>query len=302
MKIFQTLVTAFAATILFATVAQAQIGRGTVKCFSAKGDVQLINIKTGESKALVEGMEFRDHSMIVTGADSSALILFSNASVVNVAPDTTMRLDEFLQADYNPDRGTIYNLEEEPTVSKTSIFIEAGEIVGEVHTLVEGSSYTLSTPYASAEVVGTIYKVAVDMKNGKVSMGTSSGQLGKFKPGTELPKAIAEQFIESLTSAKSIDSNGKNPTGEALTVSLETNENGTTSLQVGTETVALSTEAQTALTQGLAAIEAQQEPAISNDDTPDTKTSEDQERGPGQSVDVDIIPEDTISGSSNDQG
>ena len=292
MKIFQTLGTLFTAALFFASVAEAQIGRGIVKVFSVKGDAKLIDVNSGKSQPLVRGMEFKDHSMIVTGSQSTALLLFSNGAAVNVSESSTVRVDEFLQAAYDPSLGTFLVLEEDPSTSKTELFIEEGNIAGQTKKLANGSSYRIGTPVASAGIRGTTWVVAVEYtvaKDGnkiyKISFGTTVGSFGDFLAAPEIPSEAAAAIIEALTSSS------EEGQTVALSVTPATGEVTQTVTTTVMEPVSMEAmEAAEAAEGGDAGTESLEESGEQGE-----PTSKSAEEGPSNDVDTDIIDPDVVS-------
>lgn len=188
MKLTKLLTLTAGAVLLLATAAQAQESVGLIKAFLVKGDVTLMNNVTGESAPLNRGQEFSEGYTVVTGPDSSALLLFSNGASINVTPNTQFQVSDFEQAAYDPDLGTYLRLKKDPSVSKTDIQLAYGEIIGEVRKLNAGSSYTINTPIASAGIRGTVWVVSFDPQSGTFKSSNVNGIVTVTTPsGQEIP-------------------------------------------------------------------------------------------------------------------
>lgn len=164
MKSIIKLITLIGAAMLLPFLANAQMTDGTVRVFSVQGDVQLTDA-TGKTQPLTRGMTFTQGSSVRTGVNSTALLLFSNGSVVNVAAESTFRVDEFQQAAFDKSKGTYIRLAGDPSTSKTDLFLENGQVAGQVKKLQAQSSYNVNTPAGSAGIRGTDYVVTVVLDN-----------------------------------------------------------------------------------------------------------------------------------------
>lgn len=88
---------------------------------------------------------------VVTGADSRAVLVFSNGSLAELGPDTELVLERFLQEPFGMTI-RIKDLEEEPSVSQTTLVLSRGEVTAKVKKLrfARGSSFTVRSPVGAA--------------------------------------------------------------------------------------------------------------------------------------------------------
>jgi hypothetical protein len=97
---------------------------------------------------------------IVTGTNSSVVLVFSNGATTQLGSDTELIIEEFLQ---DPFASTVRvaELAEEPSRSRTRLSLNRGELVGNVKKLkhAEGSSFTVSTPVGAAGIRGTTFRI-----------------------------------------------------------------------------------------------------------------------------------------------
>lgn len=184
-------------------MAQAQMNDGTIKVFSARGTVNLVNVETGKTQPLTRGMEFSDGMQVVTGPQSSALLLFSNGAAVTVSENSTFTVNEFIQAEFDPSQGTFMRLTEDPSISKTDLYLDNGTVAGQVKRLQEGSEYQVNTPTASAGIRGTDYVVTVVQDaSGAVftTITNASGEVVAIVQGqTDIPVAPGESVTIQAT-------------------------------------------------------------------------------------------------------
>ncbi len=185
--------------VLVPTLAQAQMSEGTIKVFSARGTVNLVNTETGATKPLERGMEFSDGMQVVTGEKSSALLLFSNGAAVTVSENSTFEVSEFVQAEFDPSQGTFMRLTEDPSQSKTELYLDGGTVAGQVKRLQEGSTYNVNTPTASAGIRGTDYVVTVTQSGDQVftTITNASGDVVAIVEGNPTNIAPGESVTVS---------------------------------------------------------------------------------------------------------
>lgn len=97
-----------------------------------------------------------------TGPESQAVLVFSNGVTLQLGANTELVLDEFLQ---DPFGGpvSVAQLKEEPSVSRTNLALNRGDIVGSVPTLKSdrGSAFTVRTPAGVADVRSGVFRVAL---------------------------------------------------------------------------------------------------------------------------------------------
>ena len=159
--------------------ASAQIQAGAIKAVRIEGDVQKL-LADGTQVVVTEGELITEKDTLVTGANSSVVLVFMNGSTVQVGATTRMSIDEFkmdpFAEDIEPGK-----LESEPTVSRTSLNIAYGEVVGNVKKLSKGSAYNVRTPVGAAGIRGTTFRIALVpvIINGQntftITLSTSAG-------------------------------------------------------------------------------------------------------------------------------
>lgn len=139
--------------------ASAQIQAGAIKAVRIEGDVQKL-LADGTQVVVTEGELITEKDTLVTGASSSVVLVFMNGSTVRVGATTRLSIDEFkmdpFAEDIEPGK-----LEKEPSVSRTSLNVAYGEVVGNVKKLAKGSAYNVHTPVGAAGIRGTTFRVAL---------------------------------------------------------------------------------------------------------------------------------------------
>ena len=152
-----TLCAALAIFLSLNAVAQTQLGK--IKSARVEGDVQKV-LKNGTSAALKNGDELFESETVKTGKGSSIVLVFENGSSVKLGADSSLAIDEF-KIDPLSAPVDLSSLKAEPTVSKTSLNLAYGEMVGDVKKLniEKGSSYSIKTPVGAAGIRGTIFRI-----------------------------------------------------------------------------------------------------------------------------------------------
>jgi hypothetical protein len=154
--LYRFLFVAFVATTLsLGAQAQTQIGQ----ILAAKVEGQVIKISAdGTSTPLGAGSQLTEADTVTTGKDSSVVLVFMNGSSVKLGAESRLAIDEFkmdpFAEDIEPSK-----LKNEPSVSKTSLNLSYGEMVGDVKKLNTSSSYSIKTPVGAAGIRGTIYRI-----------------------------------------------------------------------------------------------------------------------------------------------
>jgi hypothetical protein len=135
----------------------AQTQAGQVK--AARVENQVLRLAAdGSSAPLKDGDILTEHDTVTTGKGASVVLVFMNGSSIKLGADSRLAIDEFkmdpLAEDINPG-----SLQAEPSVSKTTLNLAYGEMVGDVKKLNTSSSYSIKTPVGAAGIRGTIFRI-----------------------------------------------------------------------------------------------------------------------------------------------
>ncbi len=147
---------AFVATALSLT-ASAQTAAGQIKAAKVEGQVLKISA-SGASTAIKDGDVIAETDTISTGKASGIVLVFMNGSTVKLGAESRLAIDEF-KMDPLEQEVAASTLKAEPTVSKTTLNLAYGEMVGDVKKLNKSSSYSIKTPVGAAGIRGTIYRI-----------------------------------------------------------------------------------------------------------------------------------------------
>lgn len=159
MKIYalhRFLFVAFVATALSLS-ALAQIQPGQILAAKIDGEVRKIAVD-GTTAPLKAGDKLSETDTVTTGKESSVVLVFMNGSSVKLGPESRLAIDEFKMDPFAEDI-ELSKLTAEPSVSKTTLNLSYGEMVGDVKKLNTSSSYSIKTPVGAAGIRGTIYRI-----------------------------------------------------------------------------------------------------------------------------------------------
>ena len=159
-KNFFSLMLAGTLAVLLAPSTQAAAPQtvGRIVVAKVKGTVTGLNKTDNSSRTLHDSDAISQGFVVSTAEKSSAVLLFDNGSALNLGPNTTLSIDEFLIDPFDP-KNAVADAKEEPSTSVTTLSLARGEVVGSVKHLHRdnGSSYTVNTPVGAAGIRGTNY-------------------------------------------------------------------------------------------------------------------------------------------------
>ncbi len=163
----------------------------------------------GVQTALQRGADVPQTAKINTGQNSSVVLIFSNGAQTQLAADSELVIEEFLQ---DPLKATlaIAETEDEPTVSRTTLALNRGELTGHVKHLQKdkGSAFTVKTPVGAAGIRGTTFRIVFrPTGNGQAYTFTLTTQVGDvgFTPaggntaGTPTPGGTPDPATATVT-------------------------------------------------------------------------------------------------------
>jgi hypothetical protein len=170
-----TLTLAFVA----ASQALAQTQRGTIKAAGVTGTVSLL-AADGTTKPLANGAILSESDTVVTGPASGVVLVFMNGSTIKLGANSRLAVEEFKMDPLGAEIA-VSKLKAEPSVSKTSLNLAYGEMVGDVKKLntAKGSTFNVKTPVGAAGIRGTTFRIVfTPSANGQAmnfTLSTSEG-------------------------------------------------------------------------------------------------------------------------------
>ncbi|CAN5450248.1 hypothetical protein BH09VER1_BH09VER1_35890 [soil metagenome] len=192
----------------------AQEKPGKIQIIKASGNVMAVRASDHKSAPAKTGDIVTEGSVIQTGKDSTAVLLFGNGSAITLKPDSSFSVDTFQQDPFDQSATNYKDLEAEPSKSKTKVTLSKGELVGDMRKLNKGSSWDFNTPLGVAGIRGTkvyisvttdangVVTVHIAAAEGLVSVTTKSGQTYQVGKGEEITltynKATPEDVKASI--------------------------------------------------------------------------------------------------------
>lgn len=166
---------------------------GVIKVAKATG--QVTATKDGNTIPLQVGSEIGQGYVVNTGNESSVVLAFSNGATINLAQDSSLAIDEFLQDPFS-DEVSVASMTHEPSVSTTKLHLSRGELVGNVKKLNAdaGSKFTIQTPVGAAGIRGTTFRIVFRPDGtGKAffSLTTVEGNVELFAGQINVPQGVS---------------------------------------------------------------------------------------------------------------
>ena len=196
---------AFPASAKAQDTADAPMKNGIIVLTAFEGDVKISSSSSDQTQAPTKGAILKQGQIIVTGPKSKASLAFENGIVMEVAPSSKFLIQEFQQAPWDVAPEKLAEMKSEPSKSKTTGFLEYGDIITGVKKLKPGSSLEVSTPLGTAGIRGTDFKTsAVKNSDGTAksfTVGVASGEVGVRSAGggESVPVAAGTSSTVAMT-------------------------------------------------------------------------------------------------------
>ncbi len=203
------------ALALLPTLSSAALQSGKVQVGKVSGTVTIIDGKA-QRKPLANGATFQEGSLVETGVNSTAELVFSNGASVVLTPNTLIELRTFRQVPSADITDPYRQIEKDPSPSVTELEVPRGKIIGEVRKLNALSTFTVKTPAGLVRIRGTVFtveyrvgpdgigRIVVDCVRGSVETTVFSSNAGPVtvEPGMQASSAVASAaLIDILTKA-----------------------------------------------------------------------------------------------------
>jgi len=200
---------------LLPILSSAALQTGKVQVGKVSGTVTIIDAKA-QRKPLANGATFQEGSLVETGVNSTAELVFSNGASVVLTPNTLIELRTFRQVPSAGITDPYRQIEKDPSPSVTELEVPRGKIIGEVRKLNALSTFTVKTPAGLVRIRGTVFTVeyrigpdgighiVVDCVRGSVETTIFSSNAGPVtvEPGMQASSAVASAaLINSLARA-----------------------------------------------------------------------------------------------------
>lgn len=222
--VFYALTFAFLASPPTATAQQSSdltMKTGIIVLTAFEGDVKISTTSSDQTQAPSKGAILKQGQVIITGAKSKASLAFENGIVMEVSSSSKFVIQEFQQAPWDVAPDKLAEMKTEPSKSKTTGYLEYGDIITGVKKLKPGSSLEVSTPLGTAGIRGTDFQVKAERNSNGTpkafSVGVASGEVGVRSAGggDTVPVAAGSSSTVSMTPSQS----GQGGTIQAPTIS-----------------------------------------------------------------------------------
>jgi hypothetical protein len=133
---------------------------------------------------------YAEDLLVTSGVGSRVILVFSNGATINIGEESEVEIRQFTQDPFGDEYAFAEaTTEPETSTSQTRIHLTKGELIGNVKSLNEGSSFEISTPAGAAGIRGTTFRVvfrpaadggaffSVTTIEGEVLVSTISGAL-----------------------------------------------------------------------------------------------------------------------------
>ncbi len=185
---------AVAAACMAAVARAAGPGHGPVsKIYVAdiEGETE-IDAGKGAGLLLKKGVYRGEGTSIVTKPNSNASIVLSNGTGLYFDVSTRTGIRAFVQAPFKPNRT---DMEEEPSVSRTHMVIEAGVVGVSTSRMAAGSTLLLETPLAAAEIRARQVVIETNDDWTKISIFDGGADVRTGDPGDLYVLKAGQQMI-----------------------------------------------------------------------------------------------------------
>lgn len=165
----------------------AEFQAGIIVLTAFEGDVKISLSSNGQTQKPSKGAILKQGHVVVTGPNSKASLAFENGVVMEVAPSTKFAIQEFQQAPWDVSPDKLAEMKTEPSKSKTTGFLEYGDVITGVKKLKPESHLDISTPIGSAGIRGTDFGTSSrqnsDGSPKSFTVSVASGEVGVRSAG-----------------------------------------------------------------------------------------------------------------------
>jgi len=169
---------------------------GAARVVKVEGLAFVLDGLAGERVSLRAGDSVGSGATLVTEAKSRLVLLFSNGAAMTLGPLTAMNIEEYLH------EGTVRQLRD-PNPSTTSLFLEYGEVSGNVEGLDSRSEFNVRTPLGTAGIRGTTFRISFDSSTSVLTISNAQGSVEWVADGVTTPITGGQQLI--ITASRQAD-------------------------------------------------------------------------------------------------
>lgn len=199
-------------------------GKGCVVLASLKGDIEVfdnpaeegffggsyvkgvyVEPKPAKGRKPKVGETVEAGGVIITGSQSEAILLLTNGTLATLSENSRVVLDNLWQTPFKGSKKKINKIKEEPSLSRTALELDYGELIVDVKKLKKGSSFQVYSQFGQAGIRGTQFRF--NAQANKNSLTVTEGQVDYLDPSRKIfsigkDKSVASQADESSTTQK----------------------------------------------------------------------------------------------------
>ena len=142
--------------------------KGALVIASLTGKVQVQD--RYETKPASVGQVVTSQESILTGADGSAVIIFTNGTSASIGPDTQLFFQNIWQREFRASSSKVSQIKEETSPSRIAMELKMGELVVDVKKLKKDSSFLIDSPVAAVGIRGTKFGFSVNSSGSSVAV------------------------------------------------------------------------------------------------------------------------------------
>ena len=191
--------------LLFGSLATVAAASQTGQIIAAKVEGKVTQTLPDQSIAVLHnGDTVSTGGIVITAADASVVLVFSNGATVELGGDSQLSVDQFLQDPFDMSPTKVSQLTKEPSVSHMKLNLTKGELVAHVaHLRIdEGSECIVQTPVGAAGIRGTTFQeqyhvmpdgtvqFALTVTEGAVNFTLSDGRVVSVTAGNVLALSV----------------------------------------------------------------------------------------------------------------
>jgi hypothetical protein len=190
----------------------AEFQAGIIVLTAFEGDVKISLSSNGQTQKPSKGAILKQGHVLVTGPNSKASLAFENGVVMEVAPSSKFAIQEFQQAPWDVSADKLAEMKTEPSKSKTTGFLEYGDIITGVKKLKSGSHLDISTPIGSAGIRGTDFQTSSrqnpDGSPKSFTVSVATGEVGVRSAGGSESVPVAAGLSSTVSVSPSQSGQG----------------------------------------------------------------------------------------------
>ena len=155
--------------------------KGATIVVSVKGEVSIDDPSKGSGGSYSEGKYSSEAKVkegdilptgtqIKVGAESEAILLFTNGTITTIGANTQVSVRKFLQEGFANSEKKVSDLNEEVSSSILLLDLQVGELVVDVRKLKKKSNFEITSPLGVAGIRGTSFRLSASADSTKLSV------------------------------------------------------------------------------------------------------------------------------------